>query len=333
MIEPHDLPANLGDEAMGAVTRERALDVLERVCVRGTRRCICRLPKREERRALVRSRPANPRQRVHSRARVTIPRSLAAHKTLSKIQACVRRGGMKTNVVVPGAGVNYYCPNQDGTRSPTVSSRSRLGRPPRRRRPQARSTPRGPASSSLPTQEPLPPPRHAPRPGARLARCEGRGFKRARGCHHHQLPLRLPPHPPFGSGRPRPSRCRGSRQAHALHGHAGPDNPCRPRPQSGRRPRRAGGRTAITAASFGPHARFATLSPTCSSTLVSMGVRWPPSTRAPPLAGSTTETTTAPRWRPLRWNPPAVVAPRTWLLGAGWRRHGLLRFDEVQSRA
>jgi REP element-mobilizing transposase RayT len=30
--------------------------------------------------------------------------------------------------------------------------------------------------------------------------------------------------------------------------------------------------------------------------------------------------------------PPAVVAPRTWLLGAGWRRHGLLRFDEVRPR-
>jgi REP element-mobilizing transposase RayT len=28
-------------------------------------------------------------------------------------------------------------------------------------------------------------------------------------------------------------------------------------------------------------------------------------------------------------DPPAVVAPRTWLLGAGWRRHGLLRLDEA----
>lgn len=27
----------------------------------------------------------------------------------------------------------------------------------------------------------------------------------------------------------------------------------------------------------------------------------------------------------LALDPPAVVAPRTWLLGAGWRRHGLLR--------
>jgi len=27
----------------------------------------------------------------------------------------------------------------------------------------------------------------------------------------------------------------------------------------------------------------------------------------------------------LAHDPPAVVAPRTWLLGAGWRRHGLLR--------
>jgi REP element-mobilizing transposase RayT len=34
----------------------------------------------------------------------------------------------------------------------------------------------------------------------------------------------------------------------------------------------------------------------------------------------------------LALDPPAVVAPRTWLLGAGWRRHGLLRFDEVRSR-
>ena len=33
----------------------------------------------------------------------------------------------------------------------------------------------------------------------------------------------------------------------------------------------------------------------------------------------------------LARDPPAVVAPRTWLLGAGWRRHGLLRFDEVRS--
>ncbi len=34
----------------------------------------------------------------------------------------------------------------------------------------------------------------------------------------------------------------------------------------------------------------------------------------------------------LALDPPAVVAPRTWLLGAGWRRHGLLRFDDVRSR-
>ena len=34
----------------------------------------------------------------------------------------------------------------------------------------------------------------------------------------------------------------------------------------------------------------------------------------------------------LALDPPAVVASRTWLLGAGWRRHGLLRFDEVRSR-
>jgi REP element-mobilizing transposase RayT len=32
----------------------------------------------------------------------------------------------------------------------------------------------------------------------------------------------------------------------------------------------------------------------------------------------------------LLLDPPAVVAPRTWLLGTGWRRHGLLRFDEVR---
>ena len=133
---------------------------------------------------------------------------------------------MKTNVVVPGAGVNYYCPNQDGTRSPTVSSRSHVGRPPRRRRPQARSSPRGPASSSLPTQEPLPPPRHAPRPERGWLVAKGAALLRARGCHRRQFPLRLPPHPLFGSGRPRAPRCRGSRQGHALHGHAGPDDPC-----------------------------------------------------------------------------------------------------------
>jgi len=34
----------------------------------------------------------------------------------------------------------------------------------------------------------------------------------------------------------------------------------------------------------------------------------------------------------LAVDPPAVVASRTWLLDAGWRRHGLLRFDEVRSR-
>lgn len=32
----------------------------------------------------------------------------------------------------------------------------------------------------------------------------------------------------------------------------------------------------------------------------------------------------------LALDPPAVVAARTWLLSAGWRRHGLLRFDEVR---
>lgn len=32
----------------------------------------------------------------------------------------------------------------------------------------------------------------------------------------------------------------------------------------------------------------------------------------------------------LALDAPAVVAARTWLLGAGWRRHGLLRFDEVR---
>ncbi|HVT07159.1 MAG TPA: transposase [Polyangia bacterium] len=30
----------------------------------------------------------------------------------------------------------------------------------------------------------------------------------------------------------------------------------------------------------------------------------------------------------LAADPPAVVRPRTWLLTAGWRRHGLIRFDE-----
>lgn len=29
----------------------------------------------------------------------------------------------------------------------------------------------------------------------------------------------------------------------------------------------------------------------------------------------------------LAVDPPAVVAPRTWLLGVGWRRHGLVRLD------
>jgi REP element-mobilizing transposase RayT len=31
--------------------------------------------------------------------------------------------------------------------------------------------------------------------------------------------------------------------------------------------------------------------------------------------------------------PPPIVAPRTWLLSAGWRRHGLLRFDEKPGTA
>jgi REP element-mobilizing transposase RayT len=34
----------------------------------------------------------------------------------------------------------------------------------------------------------------------------------------------------------------------------------------------------------------------------------------------------------LAVDPPAVFAPRTWLLGSGWRRHGLLRFDEGPPR-
>jgi REP element-mobilizing transposase RayT len=31
-------------------------------------------------------------------------------------------------------------------------------------------------------------------------------------------------------------------------------------------------------------------------------------------------------------DPPAVAAARTWLLGVGWRRHGLLRMDETPGR-
>ena len=31
-------------------------------------------------------------------------------------------------------------------------------------------------------------------------------------------------------------------------------------------------------------------------------------------------------------DPAAVAAPRTWLLGVGWRRHGLLSLDEVPGR-
>src|SRR4051795_3396565 len=101
---------------MNAVTRERALDVLERV--RGTRRCVGRLPKREERRAFVRLRSPDRRHRVHSRSRVTIPRSLAARNLVSMVQTRIQIGDVKTNAVVPPAGVNYYCPNQDGPLPP-----------------------------------------------------------------------------------------------------------------------------------------------------------------------------------------------------------------------
>jgi putative transposase len=39
------------------------------------------------------------------------------------------------------------------------------------------------------------------------------------------------------------------------------------------------------------------------------------------------------RWmRTLMKLPPPVLAPRTWLLAVGWRRHGLLRVDEVPGR-
>ncbi len=127
----------------------------------------------------------------------------------------------------------YYRPNQDGTPTSAIAPRSHLGRPSRGRRAQTRASPRRPASFPLPAQEPLPPPRHPSCPGRRWLVAPGAALRRARRCDCRQLPLRLPFGPLFGSGRPRAPHCRGTRQGHALHGHAGPNDPRRPRPQSG----------------------------------------------------------------------------------------------------
>ena len=62
--------------------------------------------------------------------------------------------------------------------------------------------------------------------------------------------------------------------------------------------------------------------------------------RGPVPAGETrTDPASSGRWftgwrlRPPRvQDPPSVAEPRTWLLRAGWRRHGLIAADEVPSR-
>jgi hypothetical protein len=60
---------------------------------------------------------------------------------------------------------------------------------------------------------------------------------------------------------------------------------------------------------------------------------------APPDSGRWVDPASSGRWFEgwaRRRNPPAdrpaVTGAQTWLLREGWRRHGLLRFDEVPGR-